>query len=115
VTKAKIAEQQAAKKANDTKKVQEMEQWGKGHQELAHQQLAGEAPLTNILEMMTPGFAEIAQKAQVGLIVPDVLYANAGVQTVDVTEQMLDWLKADETTRKIVLEVRSHPGPVHAH
>ena len=97
--KAKMAEMAAA---NDTKKVQELDAWGNAHQETAHQQLAGEAPITNILEALAPGFPEIAKKARVTMIVADLPYADRSVEKVDVTEILLDWLKADERTRTIV-------------
>ena len=100
--KAKMAEMAAAKAANDTKKVQELDAWGNAQQERAHQQLAGEAPITNILEALAPGFPDIAKKARVTMIVADLPYADSSVEKVDVTEMLLDWLKADERTRTIV-------------
>ena len=110
--KPKLAELQEAKKVNDTKKVQELESWGNTHQETAHQQLTGEAPITNILEALQPAWPEIARKAQVTMIVEDVQFTDNTVQTVDVTGLLLDLLKADERTRKIVLELQSHKGPL---
>ena len=100
--KAKMAEMAAAKAANDTKKVQELDAWGNAHQETAHQQLAGEAPITNILEALAPAWPEIAKKARVAMIVADLPYADSSVEKVDVTEMLLDWLKADDRTRTIV-------------
>ena len=100
--KAKMAEMAAAKAANDTKKVQELDAWGNAGQETAHQQLAGEAPITNILEALAPAWPEIAKKARVAMIVADLPYADSSVQSIDVTEMLLDWLKADERTRTIV-------------
>jgi hypothetical protein len=100
--KAKTAEMALAKAANDTKKVQELDAWGNAQQETAHQQLAGEAPITNILEALAPGLPDIAKKARVSMIVADLPYADSSVQSIDVTEMLLDWLKADERTRTIV-------------
>ncbi len=108
----KMAELQEAKKANDTKKVQELESWGNTHQETAHQQLTGEAPITNILEALQPAWPEIARKAQVPMIGADLQFADTTVETVDVTGLLLDWLKADERTRKIVLELQNYKGPL---
>jgi len=100
--KAKTAEMALAKAANDTKKVQELDAWGNAQQEMAHQQLAGEAPIANILEALAPAWPEIAKKARVSMIVADLPYADSSVQSIDVTEMLLDWLKADERTRTIV-------------
>ena len=97
---------QGARRANDTAKAKELEDWGGKSQELAHQQLTGEAPITNILEALAPAFPEIAKRAQVTIVVADLPYADASVQTVDVTDFILDWLKADDATRKIALELR---------
>ena len=100
--KVKMAEMAAAKAANDTKKVQELDAWGNAQQEMAHQQLAGEAPIANILEALAPAWPEIAKKARVAMIVADLPYADSSVEKVDVTEMLLDWPQADERTRTIV-------------
>ena len=100
--KVKTAEMATAKTANDTKKVQELNAWGTAHQELAHRQLAGEAPITNILEALAPAWPEVAKKARVAMIVADLPYVDSSVEKVDVTEMLLDWLKPDERTRTIV-------------
>jgi hypothetical protein len=41
-------------------------------------------------------------------VVPDLPYADGSVQTVDVTDLILDWLKADEATRRIVKDLRKN-------
>jgi hypothetical protein len=111
--KLKVAERDAARTANDTKKVQELEAWGAAQQERAHQQLDGRASLSNILEVLAAAMPEIAGKANVAVIAADLSYTASGVETVDVTEQILDWLQADAATRKIVRELKG--APVHVH
>ena len=106
VNKAKRAELDAAKKANDAGKVRDLEAWGNAHQELAHRQLAGEAPITNILEALSPGLPEIARRAGVKLIAPDLPFADPTVQTVDITDLLMDYLKADAHTLEIVRDLR---------
>ena len=105
---AKHAEMAAAKRANDTAKMQALETWGSSSQDLAHRQLAGEAPITNILEALAPGLPEIARGASVILIAPALPFADPSVQTVDVTEKVLDYFKADSRTRTIVKEMPAH-------
>jgi hypothetical protein len=112
VLREKRAEQQKAKDAGDAKRVAELEKWGVSHQDLAHKQLAGEAPIDNIVEALKPHFAEVAARAGVKEIVVD---APKGVAAADVTGLLLDVLKADEKTRKIVEEMRKHPRPVRVH
>jgi hypothetical protein len=100
--KQKRAEERAARQSGDTKKVKEFETWGGSTQELAMRQLQGEAPIANIVEALQPAFAGIAEKANVDLIVAGLPYASGAVKTVDVTDFILDWLKADDATRKMV-------------
>jgi hypothetical protein len=107
VLKVKLDQLQLAKAANDTKKVEELEHWGKAHQETSHHQLEGEAPINDIVDALKPGFPEIAKKGQVSAIVVDLPYVDASVQTVDVTDLLLDWLKADSRTRSIVKDLRN--------
>lgn len=106
VTKAKIAELDAARRANDTAKVQDLEAWGTAHQELAHRQLAGEAPIGNILEALATGLPEIARRTGVNLIAPDLAFADPAVQTVDVTGLIMAYLKADSRTLSIVHDLQ---------
>jgi hypothetical protein len=111
--KRKHAEMDEAKKANDGNRIAALEKWGESTQETAHRQLAGEAPLSNILEELQPAFAEIAGKAHVSLIAPDLAFVDKTVETVDVTSLLLDWLKADEQTRKIISGMRQSGKHIH--
>jgi hypothetical protein len=105
ILNAKIAERDAARKAGDTKKADELSKWGQAHQNLSHRQLAGVAPIDNIMEALQPAFAEIAKSAGVEKIVAEP--PGAGVETVDVTDRIVDWLKADERTRQIIRNLRN--------
>lgn len=109
--KQKRAEQEAAKKASDTKKVEELEHWGSSSQQTAHKQLAGEAGIGNIVEALQPGFREIAAKKHLSVIVAEVPYAESTVKTLDVTDELLDWLKADAQTRKMIADMRAAKAP----
>jgi hypothetical protein len=84
--------------------------WGGAQQEIAHRQLAGEASITNILDALQPAWPEIARKAQVQMIVPELTFAHKTIETVDVTGIILDWLKADAATRKVILEMQRRRG-----
>ena len=65
-----------AKAANDTAKIEQLDKWGGTQQEMTHKQLMGEAPLTNILDVLTPAFPSIADKAQVSVVASDLLFAG---------------------------------------
>jgi len=100
----KQAEMVEAKRANDQAKVQQLNAWGGQAQELAHEQLAGEAPITNIMDALQPAFQQIETSAKVASVVP-CPRADIKSPTVDVTPQLLDWLKADAKTRKMIQEL----------
>jgi hypothetical protein len=113
--KGKMAELQAARQAGDKTKQAELEKWGEGQQEKAHQQLSGEAPLDNILEALKPAWPEIARRAGVSVLVVDLPYAGDGVEQVDATPQLMDYLNADARVRKWVEEARKMKGPIRVH
>jgi len=86
-----------AQSAGDLDKVKELEAQGGASQELAHRQLAGEAPLTNVLEQLKDALPAIAKEASVVVIVEQPLYRDPSVREVDVTP----WLvKKFEPARK---------------
>lgn len=104
--KAKELELQHAKQSNDQKKIDALNQWGGDSQELAHRQLAGVAPIDNILTMLKPLFPAVAARAHVAMIVPELDWTDNTVATVDVTDLLLDQLQATPRTRKIVEDLR---------
>ena len=106
ILKTKKAERDTATRAGDSAKAKALEAWGQNSQELAHRQLAGEAPITSIVEALAPALPEIARKANVAAIAVDLPYAAPAVETVDVTALLLDWLQANEATRNVIRELR---------
>lgn len=110
---ARKAELEEAQRAGDTKRVQALQAWGAGQQERAHQQVFGDAPIGNVLEMLGPALPEIARKAKVKKIVPGRARVPAGAERVDVTDLVIEWLKVDEKTARMVREFRANmPPPV---
>jgi hypothetical protein len=105
VLQQKRAELAAAKQANDQQKVDELNKWGGESQELAHKQLWGNAPIDNIVAAIGPAIQEICKAENLAAVVPAAA-AGAGSQTVDVTAQILDWLKADEKTRELIRQMQ---------
>ena len=98
----KQAQLRLAKQSNDSDLVRELSAWGEQSQELAHKQLTGEAPISNVLDALRPAFQEIQRSMGLRDI---VLCPDAKAQTVDLTAQLLDWLKADENTRKLIRQL----------
>jgi hypothetical protein len=107
---AVLADREKAKAAGDEQKVAELSKWGQDQQELAHRQLAGDAGIDNIVEMLRPALPAVAAKAHVGMIVFDVPWSDNSVTTVDVTDLLLDELQASAKTRRIVEQMRMSPG-----
>ena len=98
----------AVKAANDTARAKELEKYGGESQELAMQQLAGKAPIDNILAVLRPEFKEITAKLKLSGIVESSA-ADPKTATVDVTSMLMDWLKASSETRKMAEEMHQHP------
>lgn len=77
-----------AETAGDKSEVARIEAEGAAMQENAHRQLAGEAPIQNVLEHLKPAMEEIAKEAGVLVIVEKPLYRDVAVMEVDVTPMM---------------------------
>jgi hypothetical protein len=90
----------AVKAANDTARAKELEKYGGESQGRAMQQLAGKAPIDNILAVLQPEFKELSGKMKLASIV-DSSTVDFKAPTVDVTPQLMDWLKASAETRKM--------------
>jgi len=83
------------------------EKKGAGFQELAHQQLSGEAPIDNILEALRPALAEVAHTARVDQIAGQIVYQGVGVETVDITGALVERFNPDEKTREMIRSLRA--------
>jgi hypothetical protein len=94
-----------AEKANDSAKIKQLNTWSVQAQDLGHQQLSGQAPIINILTALQPAFHEIEKSDNLSDIVPCPCPDTKG-ETVDVTPKLLDWLKADANTRRVIQELR---------
>lgn len=95
-----------AKRVNDTEKIRSLNQWGGEAQELAHQQVFGNAPIPNILEALKPALAAIEKEQNLSDVVP-VEDPGKSADMVDVTPQLLDWLKADAQTRALIVDLQA--------
>ena len=108
--RSKVAERNAAKQAGNTELVTSLEKWGKAQQELAHRQVFEGAPIPNVLEHLSPAFAEVAKDRHLAAIVSDLRYAAPSTQQVDLTDAIVDWLKSSSQTRAMVKTLRDK-GP----
>jgi hypothetical protein len=115
------AEYEKAKAAGDEKRVKELEvessspTWpGLGwppslaQQELIHKQGFSTWPVDNVLEKIKGKIPEIAEHADVDIIVSkwNIVYQRLGVELVDVTDLMVKPFDPDEETLKIVKDLQ---------
>lgn len=98
-------ERDRAKAAKDEKRVAELERKGAAAQELAHQQLAGEARIDNIREHLEKALPDVARAAHVSFIVSDFWYRDPAAPVVDVTDQLIQVFKPDAATLKVIEEL----------
>lgn len=81
-----------AREKGDKKKVKQIEQQGAKSQQLAHQQLAGQAPLSNIFAQIEKKLPEVCEESGVCAIVEKPIYSKKHVELVDITERLVKLL-----------------------
>ena len=106
--RAHIAAHDSAKHVGDSARVRELETWGVRQQETAHEQLAGDAPIANILDALRPAFDSITKASRLRTIVA-APFKDARADVVDITPALLDWLQADAKTRDIISQMPRAP------
>jgi hypothetical protein len=96
----------AAKAANDTAKIAELEFRGPALQNLMHYQVFSNASIPNVMEKLAPELPRIAADAHVSLIVSkwDVVFHDPNVEYVDVTDALVARFNPNERVRKWVAE-----------
>jgi hypothetical protein len=102
------AEYEEAKAAGDEKRVKELEAEGPAQQELMHKQGFSTWPVDNILKIIEENIPEIAEQANVDVIVSkwSIAYQRTEVEFVDVTDLMVKPFSPDEETLKIINEIQ---------
>ena len=103
-----IAARDSAKRIGDSARVRELETWGARQQETAHEQLAGDAPIANILDALRPAFDSITRAARLRTIIA-APFKDTPADVVDITPALLDWLQADAKTRDIISHLPRSP------
>ena len=93
----KQEEMNKAKAAGDTKKVAELEQWGKDHQAVMHRQGFGAVSVKDLLSFIEKDLPSIAAQAGVDCIVSkwDITYKNESAEFIDVTDSIVQPFKPD--------------------
>jgi hypothetical protein len=78
-------------------------------QALRHAQVFADAPIGDIMATMKDALPEIAKKAGVTAIVPQVNYQDPSIEVVDVTDALVDYYQPDAKTAKMIKELRAKP------
>jgi hypothetical protein len=102
-------ELKTVKAANDTARATELEKYGGESQDLAMRQLAGKAPIDNIVAVLQPEIKELTARLKLSGVV-DSSTADPKAPSVEVTPLLLDWLKATAETRKMAAEMHGRTG-----
>lgn len=81
----------------------------KARQARMHRQVFGNSRIDDILEKVAPSLPQVAQGANVSVIVVAEVYHRPDVEIVDVTEPLVALFEPDEKTRKMIEDLRKHP------
>lgn len=102
------AEHKKAKASGDTKLAQECETRGKAMNDLAHQQGFGTGSVDTILKKVKEHLPAIAKATNVQVIVSrwNLTYQEKETEFVDVTDQLVKLFNPDETTLKMINDLR---------
>lgn len=105
--KAKMAEYEAAKKAGNTTRANELETWGKNQQRLMHFQGFGHVPVGDLLEPIKAQLAQLARVKGLAAIAMECDFTGPNVEVVDVTDAIVELYKPTDRTRKVVAEMKA--------
>jgi hypothetical protein len=101
-----MSQLQAAKAANDTAKITDLEFRGPALQNLMHYQVFSNASIPNVMQKLAPDLPRIAADAGVSVIVSkwDVAFQGANVEYVDVTDALVARFNPDDKVRKWIAD-----------
>ena len=104
-----MAQLKAAKAANDTARISDLEFRGPALQNLMHYQVFSNASIPNVMDKLAPELPRVAAEARVPVIVSkwDVAFHDPDVEYVDVTDALVRAFKPNEKVQKWVDEGRT--------
>jgi len=97
-----------AKEKGDTKRVAELEKQGEKLQDKMHRQGFGKANVDDLLEPVKKHLDKVAEKANVDIIADDTVFTGPGVETIDITNEMVALFDPSPRTLKTVEELKKH-------
>ncbi len=84
-----LKQRDEAKAAGDRARVRAIDREGQAQQDLAHKQLMGRAPLTNILEAIRDDLDHVVQELGVGTVLESGAFIRPGTRTIDLTDDLV--------------------------
>jgi len=98
---------EAARTEGDEERIRELEAEPHALQKQAHEQVFGNAPIPDLLELLRDDLAGIAERAGVDVIVSqwDIVYHEPSAEFVDVTALLAEPFRPDEATRKVIADL----------
>jgi len=117
IMKAKMAEMKKAKSSNNTKKIEELEEWGKTQQAKVHRQGFSTAPVDDILEHIKDDLPQIAKDADVIALVSKwdkkTLKIYKSAKLIDITDLIVAPFNPNEKQLKTIEELKKEkPVPL---
>ncbi|GAA4455591.1 hypothetical protein [Novipirellula rosea] len=106
-----------AKASGDDKRAKQLEAEGQALQGQVHKQAFSTWPVHDILETIKEKMPEIAKQADVDLVVSkwDFVFLGTNVETVDVTDLLVEPFSPTDETRNILANLREQdPVPLDA-
>ena len=107
---AKMAEMQKAKAAGDTKKIKELDKWGKAQQANLHRQGFGTAAVDDILEHIKDHLPQITKDANVITLISKwnkkALKPYKSAELIDVTDQIVAPFNPNEKVLKTIEQIK---------
>ena len=107
--RAKMKEMEAAKAAGDKAKVKELDEWGQARQRQLHRQGFGRVPVSDLLACVKGRLPEVAARAGVQVIAADTDYVAPGVETVDITNELVQLYDPSPRVLAIVKDMKGKP------
>ena len=108
--KSKMAEMEKAKAAGDTKKIKELDKWGKAQQAKLHRQGFSTAPVDDILEHIKDKLPQIAKDANVIALVSKwdkkTLKRYKSAELIDVTDLIVAPFNPKEKQLKVIEQIK---------
>ena len=108
--KAITEEHKKAEAAGDKRKAEELRKRGERLQARLHHQGFGKAPVDDLLAHIKTSLPDVCKETGVDAIVTGVVHATPGVESVDVTDALVQRFDPSEKVLKIVAELRKHPA-----